>query len=66
MDYPVWLSDNGEKVTCVEKIKVMEQNLDELQIIAQDAFEDGILMGISAEQLRQYLASMMLSLKNPY
>lgn len=66
MNYPVWLTESGDKVTCVEKIKVMEQNLAELHQVAQDAFEDGLLMEIDPKQLKQYLAQLMLSLENPY
>ena len=40
--------------------------MDELQSMAQDAFEDGILMGVSEEQLRESLVNMIMQLKNPY
>ncbi len=65
-DYPIWYSSKGEKITCLEKIKVMEQNIEELRQIAQDAFEDGILMGINPEQLRLYLMNLIENLFNPY
>ena len=61
-----WYSSDGEKIACTEKIKVMQQNIDELRQIAQDAFEDGILMGIKEEQIRQCFVDLMLQLKNPY
>lgn len=61
-----WYGIDGEKIACVEKIKVMQQNLDELEQIAQDAFEDGVLMGIDPNQIRQCLADLMLNLHNPF
>lgn len=64
--YPVWHSSAGEIISCVEKIKVMQQNIDELRLIAQDLFEDGVLMGIDQKQLKSYLSSLMNSLSNPY
>ncbi len=64
--YPIWKTPSGEKVSCIEKIKVMQQNIDELIAISQDLFEDGILMGIDPEQLRKYLADLMYQLVNPY
>ncbi len=64
--YPVWHKISGETVSCIEKIKVMQQNLDELQQIAQDAFEDGILMEIDPQQLQNYLIKLMQQLTNPY
>lgn len=63
---PIWKSQNGERIACVEKIKVMQQNIAELQQIAQDLFEDGILMGIDPKQLRQYLIELIENLENPY
>lgn len=65
-NYPLWYDVDGKKVSCVEKIKVMQQNIEELTQIAQDAFEDGILMGINPEQLKLYLISLMQNLSNPY
>ena len=59
---PIWLTAAGEKVSCIEKIKVMQQNIEELQQMAQDVFEDGVLMGIDPKQLRQYLEQLMHSL----
>ncbi len=35
--FPVWLDPQGQPVACVEKIKVMQENLVELQQVAQDA-----------------------------
>lgn len=63
---PKWHDDNGQPVACTEKIKVMQQNIQELYDIAQDAFEDGLLMGCQEAQLRQYLADLMAALHNPY
>lgn len=63
MTYPIWLNDNSEKVTCVEKIKVMEEGMNELKLMASDLLGDAIVMGISEKQLKDTLAQMMLSLE---
>ena len=63
---PVWLTEQGEKVACVEKIKVMQENLEELHQMAQDAFEDGILMGIDPKQLKAFILSLVDKIHNPY
>ena len=34
--------------------------------MAQDALEDGLLMGCSEDQLRQALVEMVRALENPY
>ena len=66
LQQPVWLDPEGNVVACVEKIKVMNENLEELAQMAQDAFEDAILMGCDERQVRAFLGAMMQSLDNPY
>lgn len=61
-----WRTPEGGVVACVEKLKVMSQNLGELRQAAQDALEDGVLMGCSEEQLRAVLHALVDSLENPY
>jgi hypothetical protein len=51
-------------VSCTEKIKVMTENFDEIKEITQDAFEDGLLMEVSDEQMRQALHQMVDELHN--
>ncbi|HEY7688396.1 MAG TPA: hypothetical protein VH835_06870 [Dongiaceae bacterium] len=65
-DLPVWRQPNGEPVSCVDKIKVLNENLDELRQIAQDALEDAILIGCDEAQVREVLQRLMSSLENPY
>ena len=62
----VWLDDSGNKVSCIEKIKVLEHSILELTQIAQETFEDGVLIGINQHQLRQYLAQIMLTLQHNF
>ena len=63
---PKWFSDDGSPVSCTEKIKVMNQNMNELYQAAQDAFEDALLMGCSEQQLRDYLQQLVAGVENPY
>ncbi len=63
---PKWLDKDNNPVSCTEKIKVMTQNMEELQQVAQDAFEDALLMGCKEEQIREYLRILMDGLENPY
>ncbi|MDX1709686.1 MAG: hypothetical protein R3316_00950 [Rhodovibrionaceae bacterium] len=65
-DFPTWRQPDGEPVSCVEKIKVLNENLAEIQELAQDALEDGILMGCDEAQLREVLHGLIDDLKNPY
>lgn len=62
----VWRSDCGRAISCFEKIKVLNENIDELTQIAQDALEDGLLLGCSEAQLRQAFHEVIDRLINPY
>jgi hypothetical protein len=65
-DDVVWLTPEGEKVSCVEKIKVLNENIEELRQMAQDALEDAVLMGCDEAQLRRVLHGLVDRLANPY
>jgi hypothetical protein len=56
---PVWRKPNGSPVSCTEKIKVLNQNLEELRQLARDALEDALLMGCSERQVREVLHAMI-------
>jgi len=63
---PVWLTPQGEKLSCIEKIKVLNENLEEIQALAQEALEDAVLMGGDEKQFRQVIRDIAQSLDNPY
>ncbi len=65
-EFPVWHTPEGELVSCVEKIKVLNENLAELRGLAQDALEDAVLMGCDEAQVREVLAAIVAGLVNPY
>lgn len=64
--FPVWRQPDGRPLSCVEKIKVLNENLAEIRQLAQDALEDGLLMGGSEDQLRLVLRELIDNLENPY
>jgi hypothetical protein len=63
---PIWIRDDQSTVACTEKIRVMKENFDEIQQITQDAFEDGLLMEVSEQQMRNALHQLVDALINPY
>lgn len=65
-EIPVWRQPDGLPLSCREKIKVLNENLEEIREMAQDALEDGILMGCDEAQLREVLGALVDSLVNPY
>ncbi len=65
-EMPKWYDDDGQIVSCTEKVKVMSENMAELYQTAQDAFEDALLMGCGERQLRDCLLALIEGLENPY
>ncbi|MEX0808725.1 MAG: hypothetical protein WD044_08345 [Dongiaceae bacterium] len=63
---PVWRTADGQPVSCIEKIKVLNDNLEEIRQMAQDALEDAVLMGADEAQVRETLTKLVASLENPY
>ena len=63
--WPTWLRSDKSVVSCTEKVKVMNENFEELKQIAQDAFDDGVLMEVSDEQMKEILYALIESLDSP-
>ncbi|MEJ1958743.1 MAG: hypothetical protein WDM70_04235 [Nitrosomonadales bacterium] len=62
----VWRDPNGEIIACVEKNKVLHENLEEIRQVCQDALEDAVLMGCDEKQVRAVLIELVNHLNNPY
>lgn len=65
-DEIIWRRPDGSIVACTEKIKVLRENLKELQQMAQDAFEDALLMECTESQIRAVFQEVIRGLHNPY
>jgi hypothetical protein len=66
LDLPTWLTPAGEPVSCLEKIKVLNENLEEIRALAQEALEDAVLMGADERQFRNVLKLISEAVENPY
>lgn len=62
----IWKRPDGSVVACTEKLKVLRENLDELRQMAQDAFEDALLMECAESQIRAVFQEVITELENPY
>ena len=62
---PLWQGPDGKPVSCLEKIKVLNQNLEEIRQLCADAVEDAVLMGCDPEQIRTVLRHLVDSLDQP-
>lgn len=61
----IWQDKEGEPLACLEKLRVLRENDAELRQTLQDAFEDGILMGATAESMLRSFEAALVSLKDP-
>ncbi|MFP6730461.1 MAG: hypothetical protein VCD50_09895 [Alphaproteobacteria bacterium] len=62
----VWREPDGTPVSCMEKLKVLEENLVEIQELCQEALEDAVLMGCDEDQARDVLRALADSLDKPF
>ncbi len=62
----IWRTPEGKIVACVEKNKVLQENLAEIRQVCQDALEDAALMGCDEQQFLRVLAELVAHLENPY
>ena len=66
LDLPTWLTPAGKTLSCLEKIKVLNENLTEIREMCQDALDDAVLMGCDEPQVRQVLRELLDSLETPF
>lgn len=63
---PKWRSPSGEAIACVEKLKVLRENLEEIRQLCQDALEDAVLTGCDEHQFLSVLVDLIAKFENPY
>jgi hypothetical protein len=66
LEFPTWRTPEGEAVSCLDKIKVLNENLQEIHELSQEALEDALLMGCDETQVRATLKRLVETLENPY
>lgn len=62
----IWRSPAGEVIACVEKNKVLQENLIEINQICMDALDDAVLMGCDEKQVRAVFIELINALPNRY
>lgn len=63
---PIWHKPDGSPLACVEKIKVLNENFEELHQLAQDTLDDAMLMGGSKAQVYKALHDLVDALQVSY
>ena len=59
-----WLGKDKLKISCKEKIKVLNNNIDELQEMISDIYDEAILIGIDEKQLKEVLLKIVKNIRN--
>ena len=62
----VWRAPDGTPVSCIEKLKLLNENLEEIREQCQEALEDAVLMGCDEDQVRSVLRDLVDSLDKPF
>jgi len=60
-----WPRSDGSLVSCTEKLRTLEENHVEARQVLQDAFEDGVLMGVDEAHMRRTLTDLVEVLHSP-
>jgi hypothetical protein len=62
--FPLWRMPEGESAACIEKLKVLNENLAESLELAQEGSADAVRMGCDDAQVRDVLAGIVAGLVN--
>ena len=63
---PTWLDTEGIPLGCLEKIKMLNENIVEIHDMCQEALEDAVLMGCDEKQIRDALLNLVERLQKPF
>jgi len=61
-----WRRPDGSVIACTEKLKVMQENMEELRRYALDALDDAVLMGCDEAQVKEAFQAMIAALDSGY
>ena len=63
--YPkIWYSKNKEKLSCKEKISLLNRNIIEFHELANEIYDEAILMGVRKEQIEEVLANTVKNINS--
>ena len=58
----IWRAPDGAPLSCYEKLKILNENIEEIRSMCEEALEDAVLMGCDEDQVRQVLHQLVDSL----
>ena len=63
--YPkIWYSKNKEKLSCKEKILLLNNNILEFHELANEIYDEAILMGVRKEQIEEVLTNTVKNINS--
>ena len=61
--YPdFWRTSDNSKISCKEKIVILNNNVIELQNLINQIYDEAILMGVDKEQIKKVINNLSTSL----
>lgn len=61
-----WTNSQGQPIACIEKLKVLNSNIAELEQVLQDALDDAVLLGCTQQQVKQALHQLIDNINSEY
>lgn len=59
----IWIGKSNEIISCDEKLKVLNENFDELESNFQNFFDDAMLMGCDENDFKKKICEMVQNSK---
>ena len=61
--YPkFWKSNDNKKISCKEKISILNNNVTELQNLINQIYDEAILMGVEKKQIEKIINNLATNL----
>ena len=61
--YPdFWKTSNNSKISCKEKIVILNNNIIELQNLINQIYDEAILMGVDKQQIKKVINKLITNL----
>ena len=61
--YPdFWRTSDNSKISCKEKIVILNNNVIELQNLINQIYDEAILMGVDKEQIKKVINNLLTNL----
>ena len=61
--YPnVWKASDNSKISCKEKIVILNNNVIELQNLINQIYDEAILMGVDKNQIKKVITNLVTNL----